>query len=37
MFCGYLPFPGHLERPAIEIGFKPAKWNCCDERVVRRI
>ncbi len=25
MFCGYLPSPGHLERPAIEIGFKPAK------------
>ncbi len=22
MFCGYLPSPGHLERPAIEIGFK---------------
>ncbi len=30
MFCGYLPSPGHLERPAIEIGFKPAKWNPCD-------
>ncbi len=27
MFCGYLPSPGHLERPAIEIWFKPAKWN----------
>ncbi len=27
MFCGYLSYPGHLERSAIEIGFKPAKWN----------
>ncbi len=30
MFCGYLPSPGHLKRPAIEIGFKPAKWNPCN-------
>ncbi len=30
MFCGYLPSPGYLERPAIEIGFKPAKCNPCD-------
>ncbi len=29
MFCGYLPSPGHLERPDSEIGFKPAKWNPC--------
>ncbi len=27
---GYLPSPGHLERPTSEIGFKPAKWNPCD-------
>ncbi len=40
MFCGYLPSPGHLDRPTIQIGFKPAKWNPvmpCDDRVVRRI
>ncbi len=39
MFCGYLPSPGHLERPAIKIGFKPAKWNpvmSSDERVERQ-
>ncbi len=37
MFCGYLPSPGHPERPTSEIGFKPAKWNPSDERVDRRI
>ncbi len=34
---GYLPSPGHPERPTSEIGFKPAKWNPSDERVDRRI
>ncbi len=37
---GYLPSPGHPERPTSEIGFKPAKWNTSDisdERVDRRI
>ncbi len=37
MFCGYLPSPGHLERPTSEIGFKPAKWNPSHSRVDRRI
>ncbi len=37
MFCGYLLSSGHPERPSREIGFKPAKWNPSDERVVRRI
>ncbi len=27
MCFGYLPSPGHLERPTSEIGFKPAKLN----------
>ncbi len=27
MCFGYLPAPGHPERPTSEIGFKPAKWN----------
>ncbi len=27
MCFGYLPSPGHPERPTSEIGFKPAKWN----------
>ncbi len=27
MCFGYLPSPGHNERPTSEIGFKPAKWN----------
>ncbi len=30
MCSGFLPSPGHLEGPASEIGFKPAKWNPCD-------
>ncbi len=30
MCSGYLPSPGHLERPTSEIGFKPAKWNPSD-------
>ncbi len=30
MCFGYLPSPGHLERPTSEIGFKPAKWNPSD-------
>ncbi len=30
MCFGYLPAPGHLERPTSEIGFKPAKWNPSD-------
>ncbi len=37
MCFGYLPAPGHPERPTSEIGFKPAKWNPSDERVDRRI
>ncbi len=37
MCFGYLPSPGHTERPTGEIGFKPAKWNPSDERVDRRI
>ncbi len=39
MCFGYLPSPGHPERPTGEIGFKPAKWNPsdADERVDRRI
>ncbi len=37
MCFGYLPSPGHPERPTSEIGFKPAKWNPSDERVDRRI
>ncbi len=40
MCFGYLPSPGHPERPTSEIGFKPAKWNpvmSSDERVDRRI
>ncbi len=27
MYFGYLPSPGHPERPTCEIGFIPAKWN----------
>ncbi len=27
MCFGYLPSPGHPERPTSEIGFKPVKWN----------
>ncbi len=30
MCFGYLPSPGHPERPTSEIGFKPAKWNPSD-------
>ncbi len=30
MCFGYIPSPGHLERPTSEIGFKPEKWNTCD-------
>ncbi len=30
MCFGYLPAPGHPERPTSEIGFKPAKWNPSD-------
>ncbi len=30
MCCGYLPSPGHPERPTSEIGFKPAQWNPSD-------
>ncbi len=30
MCFGYLPSPGHIERPTSEIGFKPAKWNPSD-------
>ncbi len=30
MCFGYLPSPGHPERPTGEIGFKPAKWNPSD-------
>ncbi len=30
MCFGYLPSPGHPERPTAEIGFKPAKWNPSD-------
>ncbi len=30
MSFGYLPSPGHPERPTSEIGFKPAKWNPSD-------
>ncbi len=40
MCSGFLPSPGHLEGPAGEIGFKPAKWNPVmpsDVRVARRI
>ncbi len=42
MCFGYLPSPGHPERPTGEIGFKPAKWNPSDAqwwvmRVDRRI
>ncbi len=40
MCFGYLPSPGHPERPTGEIGFKPAKWNpsdASDEREDRRI
>ncbi len=40
MCSGFLPSPGHLERPTSEIGFKPAKWNPVmpsDVRVARRI
>ncbi len=29
MCFGNLPSPGHLEGPASEVGFKPAKWNPC--------
>ncbi len=27
MCFGYLPSPGHPERPTSEIRFKPTKWN----------
>ncbi len=37
MLCGYLSSPGHIERPAIEIGFKVESVMPSDERVVRRI
>ncbi len=30
MCFGYLPSPGHLERPTSERGFKPVKWNPSD-------
>ncbi len=30
MCFGYLPSPGHPERPTSEIAFKPAKWNPSD-------
>ncbi len=30
MFCGYLPSPGHPERPTSEIGSKPAKMSPSD-------
>ncbi len=30
MIFGYLPSPGHPERPTSEIRFKPAKWNPSD-------
>ncbi len=30
MCFGYLPSPGHPERPTSEKGFKPAKWNPSD-------
>ncbi len=30
MCSGFLPSPGHLEVPASDIGFKPAKCNPCD-------
>ncbi len=37
MSFGYLPSPGHPERPTSEIRFKPAKWNHSDESVDRGI
>ncbi len=38
MCSGFLPSPGHLEGPAIEIGFKPViPVISSDERVDRRI
>ncbi len=30
MCSGYLPSPGHPERPTSEIGFNPAEWNPSD-------
>ncbi len=37
MFCGYLPSPGHLERPTIEIGFKPEMFKTPFSSLDRRI